>query len=139
MIYLRHAFATSGFAAPTMVAVAVDDVDWLVAQVLAEMHALFPDAQVHRVGDQPSQHDLLVVVYAAGTRPEEQLERLASRARQARTGAAFYCVDDRHLDLVRTGDLDRWEKGQRRRRAVLSWSRRLPFVWNRVVRRFVAS
>ena len=59
--------------------------------------------------------------------------------RRTRTGVALYCVDDRRLDLVATGDLDRWAKGQARRRVVLSWSRRVPLVWNRVVRRLVAS
>jgi hypothetical protein len=143
MIYLRHTFAASGLAAPTTVAIMVDEVDWLVAQVLAEMRALFPDAQVQV--NPPAgpggheQYDLVVVVYAAGTRPEQQLERLGGRARQARTGVALYCVDDRRFELVRTGDLDRWEKERRRRRVVLEWSRHVPLVWNRVVRRLVTS
>jgi hypothetical protein len=137
MIYLRHTFAASGLATPTTVAIVVDDIDWLVAQVLSEMRALFPDAQVHV--NQPGPAELLVVVYLAGTRPEEQLERLGRRAREARTGVALYCVDDRRLDLVPTGDLDRWAKEQRRRRVVLSVSRHIPLVWNRAVRRLVAS
>jgi hypothetical protein len=146
MIYLRHTFAASGLAAPTTVAIVVDDIDWLVAQVLSEMRALFPDAQVHvnpapagPGGHPPGRYDLLVVVYFAGTRPEEQLERLGRRAREARTGVALYCVDDRRLDLVPTGDLDRWTKEQRRRRVVLSWSRHIPLVWNGAVRRLVGS
>ena len=157
MIYLRHTFAASGLATPTTVAIVVDDIDWLVAQVLSEMRALFPDAQVHvnrpgpagPGGHQPGPagpggheqgpYDLLVIVYLAGTRPEEQLERLGRRAREARTGVALYCVDDRRLDLVPTGDLDRWAKEQRRRRVVLSWSRHIPLVWNRAVRRLVGS
>ena len=138
MIYLRHTFAESGLAVPTTVAVAVDDVGWLVAQVRSELHALFPDAQVH-VNPSPAVSDLVVVVYAAGTRPEEELERLGSHARQARIGVALYCVDDRRFELVRSGDLDRWQKGQRRRHLVLGWSRRVPSVWTRVVRRVVAS
>jgi hypothetical protein len=140
MIYLRHTFAASGFPVPTTVVVVVDDVGWLVAHVRSEMQALFPDAQVHvNPRPPPALHDLLVVVYPAGTRPEDHLERLGPRARQARTGVALYCVDDRRFELVRAGDLDRWEKGQRRRRLVLSWSRRVPSIWNRVVRRLVAS
>jgi hypothetical protein len=156
MIYLRHAFAASGLAVPTTVEVVVDDLDWLVAQVGAEMQALFPEAQVHvdpaaaasETGHQPSpagsgDHwqppaDLLVVVYPAGTQPEEHLARLGARARQARLGVALYCVDDRHFELVASDDLGRWEKQQRRRRVVLGWSRRAPAVWNRVVRRLVA-
>jgi hypothetical protein len=140
MIYLRHTFEASGLAVPTTVVVVVDDVEWLVAQVRAEMQALFPDAQVNvNPTAPPAGPDLLVVVYPAGTRPEEHLEPLRHHARRARTGVAFYCVDDRRFELVRAGDLDRWEKAQRRRRAVLSWSRRVPSVWNRVVRRLVAS
>jgi hypothetical protein len=142
MIYLRHSFAASGLATPTTLAIIVDEVEWLVEQVVAEMHALFPDAQVHVSppgGPEQTPHDLLVVVYPAGARPEQELDRLGRRARQARTGVALYCVDDRRLDLVATGDLDRWAKGQGRRRVVLSWSRRVPLVWNRVVRRLVAS
>ena len=142
MIYLRHTFAASGLAVPTTVVVMVDEVEWLVAQVLAEMHALFPDAQVQvnaPGGHRQGAADLLVIVYAAGTRPEQQLERLGARACQALTGVALYCVDDRRFELVRTGDLDRWEKEQRRRRVVLEWSRHVPVVWNRVVRRLVAS
>ena len=143
MIYLRHIFAASGLAVPATVVVVVEDVDWLVAQVQSEMQALFPAAAVHvnpaPAGPGGEQPDLLVVVYPAGTRPEEQLERLGRRAREARTGVALYCVDDRRLDLVPTGDLDRWAKEQRRRRVVLSWSRHIPLVWNRAVRRLVGS
>jgi hypothetical protein len=205
MIYLRHTFGASGLAAPTTIAIVVDDVEWLVAQVRSEMQALFPDAQVHvnpgpagpggheqgpagpggheqrpagpggheqrpagpggheqcpagpggheqrpagpggheqgpagPGGHEQGTYDLLMVVYSAGRRPEEQLERLGRRARQARTGVALYCVDDRRLDLVRRGDLDRWKKEQRRRRVALSWSRHIPLAWNRVVRRLVA-
>ena len=137
MIYLRHTFAASGLPVPTTVVVVVDDVDWLVAQVRSEMQALFPDAQVD-VNPPPARHDLLVVVYPAGTRPEEQLARLAPHVGQARTGVALYCVDDRRFELVRAADLDRWRKEQRRRKVVLGWSRRVPSVWTRVVRRLVA-
>ena len=90
-------------------------------------------------GDGHSRPDLLVVVYAAGTRPEERLERLGRRAREVRIGVALYCFDDRRFELVPVGDLERWTKEQRRRRMVLRWSRRLPSVWNRLVRRLVAS
>jgi hypothetical protein len=142
MIYLRHIFAASGLAVPATVVVVVDDVDWLVAQVQSEMHELVPDAQVQvnsplagPGGDHP---DLLVVVYAAGTRPEEHLERLGRRARETRIGVALYCVDDRCFELVRSGDVERWTKGKRRRRVVLRWSRRFPSMWIRVVRRLVA-
>jgi hypothetical protein len=137
MIYLRHTFAASGLPVPTTVAVVVDDVDWLVAQVRSEMEALFPDAQVD-VNPAPAPHDLVVVVYPAGTRPEEQLARLGPHVRQARTGVALYCVDDRRFELVRSADLDRWGKEQQRRKVVLDWSRRVPAVWTRVVRRLVA-
>jgi hypothetical protein len=156
MIYLRHAFAASGLAVPKTVDIVVDDIavddivvddlEWLVAQVRSEMQALFPDAQVRvsppPVGPGGHEHarpDLLVVVYAARTRPEERLARLGRRARDARIGVALYCFDDRRFELVPAGDLERWTKEQRRRRIVLSWSRRLPAVWNRVVRRLVAS
>jgi len=151
MIYLRHAFAASGLAVPRTVDIVVDDIavdsiEWLVAQVRSEMEALFPDAQV-RVSPPPvgpggreqGPADLLVVVYAAGTRPDEHLARLGRRARDARIGVALYCFDDRRFELVPAGDLERWTKEQRRRRIVLGWSRRLPAVWNRVVRRLVAS
>ena len=151
MIYLRHAFAASGLAVPRTVDIVVDDIavdsiEWLVAQVRSEMEALFPDAQV-RVspppvgpgGHEQGPSDLLVVVYAAGTRPDEHLARLGRRARDARIGVALYCFDDRRFELVRSGDLERWTKEQRRKRIVLGWSRRLPAVWNRVVRRLVAS
>ena len=151
MIYLRHAFAASGLAVPKTVdfvvdGTAVDGTEWLVAQVRSEMQALFPDAQV-RVGPpavDPGGHeqgppDLLVVVYAAGTRPDERLARLGRRARDARIGVALYCFDDRRFELVPANDLERWTKEQRRKRIVLGWSRRLPAVWNRVVRRLVAS
>ena len=156
MIYLRHTFAASGLAVPSAVTVLVDDVDWLVAQVRSEMQALFPDAQVHvdptapaeaagqpspagSGGHEPSPADLLVIVYSGGTQPEDQLTRLGARARQARTGVALYCVDDRRFELVASGDLGSWERRQRRRRVVLNWSRRFPAVWNRVVTRLVAS
>jgi hypothetical protein len=142
MIYLRHIFAASGLAVPATVVVVVEDVDWLVAQVQSEMRALFPDAAVHvnpaPAGPGGEQPDLLVVVYPAGTRPEEQLERLGRRAREARIGVALYCVDDRCFEVVRSGDLERWTKEQRRRHVVLDWSRRFPSVWTRVVRRLVA-
>ena len=145
MIYLRHTFAASGLAVPATVDVVADDVEWLVAQVRSEMQALFPDAQV-RVNAAPvgsgsreqGPADLLVVVYAAGTRPDERLERLRRRARDVRIGVALYCFDDRRFELVPSGELERWMKEQRRRRMVLGWSRRLPSVWNRVVRRLVA-
>lgn len=143
MIYLRHNFAASGLAVPTTVVIVADDVDWLVTQVRSEMRALFPDARVSvnpapadAGGDKP---DLLVVVHAAGARPEEALESLGGRAREARIGVALYCVDDRRFELVRSGDLEGWTKDQRRRRVVLGWSRRFPSVWTRVVRRVVAS
>jgi hypothetical protein len=143
MIYLRRAFAVSGLPVPAKVAVVVDDVDWLVAQVHSEMQALFPAAQVHMNPEPGSggagSPDLLVAVYPAGSQPEDHLARLGARARQARTGVALYCVDDRRFEVVAAGDLGRWEKQQRRRRAVLGWSRRAPAVWNRVVRRLVAS
>jgi hypothetical protein len=151
MIYLRHAFAASGLAVPKTVDIvvddiAVDDIEWLVAQVRSEMQVLFPDAQV-RVsppavgpgGHEQGPPDLLVVVYAASTRPDERLARLGRRARDARVGVALYCFDDRRFELVPAADLERWTKEQRRRRIVLGWSRRLPAVWNRVVRRLVAS
>jgi hypothetical protein len=142
MIYLRHTFAASGLAVPATVAIVVDDVDWLVAQVRSEMHELFPDAQVH-VNPSPAgpgghHPDLLVLVFAAGTRPEEHLERLGPRAREARIGVALYGIDDRSFDLVRSADLESWTKERRRRRVVLGWSRRFPSVWIRVVRRLVA-
>jgi hypothetical protein len=142
MIYLRHTFATSGLAVPATVDVVVDDVDWLVTQVRSEMNALFPEAQV-RVNPAPADMggnpDLLVVVHAASTRPEEALESLGGRAREARIGVALYCVDDRRFELVRSTDLERWTKDRRRHRVVLGWSRRVPSVWTRVVRRVVAS
>ena len=90
-------------------------------------------------GHEQGPPDLLVVVYAAGTRPDEHLARLGRRARDARIGVALYCFDDRRFELVPAADLERWTKEQRRRRIVLGWSRRLPAVWNRVVRRLVAS
>jgi hypothetical protein len=146
MIYLRHTFAASGLAVPATVDVVVDDVEWLVAQVRSEMRELFPDAQVQvnpapagARGAAPRAPDLLVVVYAAGTQPDDHLEQLGRRGREARIGVALYCVDDRRFELVRSADLERWKKEQRRRRAVLRWSRRLPSVWTRVVRRLVAS
>ena len=128
MIYLRHTFAASGLAVPATVDVVVDDVDWLITQVRSEMHALFPEAQV-RVNPAPAdsarQHpDLLVIVHAADAQPEEALESLGARAREARIGVALYCVDDRRFELVRSSDLERWTKNRRRRRVVLGWSRR---------------
>jgi hypothetical protein len=137
VIYLRHVFAASGLPVPSTVAVVVDDVEWLVAQVGAEMEALFPDARVI-VNGAAVATDLLVVVYPGGTRPEDRLTRVSSRAREARVGVALYCVDDRRFDLVGASDLVRWERDRRRRRRVLGLSRRLPRVWNRVVRRLVA-
>ena len=136
MIYLRHAFSTSGLPVPRTVAVVADDVEWLVAQVGSEMQALFPDARVDvNVATAPT--DLLVVVYPASTRPEDGLSRLGSRVGEARLGVALYCVEDRHFEVVRAADLDRWATEQRRRRRVLGLSRRLPPLWNRVVRRLV--
>jgi hypothetical protein len=137
VIYLRHAFAASGLQVPSTVDVVVDDVEWLVAQVGAEMEALFPDARV-TVNGAAVATDLLVVVYPGGTRPEDRLTGVSSRAREARVGVALYCVDDRRFDLVGASDLVRWERDQRRRRRVLGLSLRLPRVWNRVVRRLVA-
>ena len=137
MIYLRHAFAHSGLAVPSTVTVVVDDVEWLVAQVGSEMQALFPDAQVD-LGGAVLPTDLLVVVYPAATRPEDRLRRLGSRARGARLGVALYCVDDRHFEVVRASDLRQWEREQRGGRRALGLSRRLPPVWNRVVRRLIA-
>lgn len=143
MIYLRHTFAASGLAVPATVVIVVDDVDWLVTQVRSEMHALFPEAQVHvnpAPADPGGHHpDLLVVVHAAGARPEDALGSLGGRAREARIGVALYCVDDRRFELVRSTDLERWTKDRRRRRVVLGWSRRFPSVWTRVARRLVAS
>ena len=137
MIYLRHAFAASGLPVPSTVSVVVDDVEWLVAQVGAEMEALFPDARVI-VNGAAVATDLTVVVYPGGTQPEDRLARVSSRAREAQVGVALYCVDDRRFDLVGASDLVRWERDRRRRRRVLDLSRRLPRVWNRVVRRLVA-
>jgi hypothetical protein len=135
VIYLRHAFEASHLPAPSRVAVAVAGDEWLVAQVTAEMQALFPTAQVE-VDPFPASSDLLVVVHAPDVRPDDALARVGPHA--ARLGVALYCVEDRRFDVVPARDLDRWTREQRRHRRVLALSRRVPLVWNRIVRRLVA-
>jgi hypothetical protein len=136
VIYLRHAYARAGLPAPGTVTVVADDVEWLVAQVGAEMAALFPDARIEVNTSSPC--DVLVVVYPAGTRPEDRLAQLGTRVREARLGIALYCVVDRHFELVPATDLGRWQRTRRWQRRVLGLSRRVPPVWNRLVRRLVA-
>ena len=56
MIYLRHAFAASGLAVPRTVDIVVDDIavdsiEWLVAQVRSEMEALRASLQARQASE----------------------------------------------------------------------------------------
>jgi hypothetical protein len=137
MTHLPHVSARAAPPAPAPIAVVVDaGVDWLVAQVRAEFQELFPEARIEV--NPTTAAELLVVVHPTGTQPEDALARVDERVRYPRIGVGLYCVDERRLELVAAGDVDRWQARRRRRRLTLAWSRRVPFLWNRVVRRLVA-